>query len=372
MKNRILITGVMLLLCLSGSAFANGLNVYFNASSINDRFGNALTATDYHNYQARLEFFTADPGSPKLSTTRLANAEIQPLYTSVGGIIKYGLTELDGGNLYVRVWKDALSGDRKGNYYGVYHNAVAAGSTPAYDWPTVDGQVVSLVTDHKADVPYQPSIDKTKIEESMVRSGINQVLKLVIPLSYDSAGGAAGDGIRETQSYALWVKYPNGSEETRGGSSITLDNTAAGHYLFKPIAFNWYGSIEGAIVDYDTLGGAAAAAAGGVLPELTVDLTPPASDTNIIPTSLCLPSLSLTKPKVTTLTDAVSLANLINDANNDIIVAAICWGDPKTSTVYSALFDTYGKLIAGSDNFNLQVRVPVQIYIYKAGTLTIQ
>lgn len=321
----------MILALAAPAVFATGINVYFNDNSVKDRTGSPLSAANYHNYKSRLEFYhNSNPADPTLSTGRLSDGTVQPLYTP-GPPHKYQLAALNGGTLYVRVWKDGPSGDRKGNYYGIKSHGIAAGATPPYDW-----EIADIKTDHKADVPYKPGIGA--VSESMVRQGDELKLKLVVPVSYNENPGS-GDGIRKAQSFSVLVTYPDNSTETLGGSSITLNDKPSGTYKFKPTATNWYGSTDGDEVVYSTLG----VSGGG--PDNAVYNFVKLQDglgINVFPIAYS----NVSSPAITNVKEMVEA---INDQAGEPVVTAIGWWDNSTMTPqgYAVEIDSNNKTVTG-------------------------
>lgn len=347
------ILGGVLLVFLGSAVFATGINVYFNDDSVRDKDNNPLSAANYHNYKVRLEFYhNVDPADPRVSTSRLADAVVQPLYSNVGGQHKYQLAELNGGALYVRVWKDSPSGDRRGNYYGVASHAVASGATPPVDWT-----ITNIKTDHKADVPYKPTIGS--ISESLQRVGEALQLRLVIPISYDSSP-AGGDGIRDAQSFSLAITYPDATTDTKSGSSITLSDTPAGNYKFRPTATNWYGSTVGDEVPYTTLG----MAVGGST--FVFDLKKSEAD-KLVVNSIATPSKTLTDGSVAV---ASELAGYINAKAGKTIVTAIGRWDAAAAQAVGVTFGTEGNIASGAD-FEIVPGIGYQVYTTEDISITL-
>jgi len=363
-KRRLLFT--FLIVALTSSAvLATGINAYFGADSIKDRKGKTLSAGNYHKYKVRLEIFhNSNPTNPTNSSGRMTDSVVLPLCSEDGGIYQYQLASLKGGTLYVRVWQNVPSGDRQGNYYGVVSHGVAAGATPPYDWN------VAVSADHKADLPYEPSIGT--ISESMVRENDLLKLKLVVPVSYDK-NPASGDGIIEAQEFSVLVTYPDNSTETIIGSPIVLNDTPAGTYKFKPTAKNWYGSTEGDQVIYTTLG-----ISGGGPDNAVYDFIKlqDGLGINVFPIAYS----SISSPLIINVKE---LVEAINDQAGEPIVTVIGWWDnatmkpqgyaveidnnTNTVTGYVAL----GGIDADPANITLTKDMVYQVSVLKSSTLDI-
>ena len=253
MRQKIFILLAVILFFTSG-VYATGINVFIQDGAIKNNAGSALPNGDYHPYQAKLEFFYNALPAPNSSSGRMTVGSDK--YTKVGDQNKYQLSSLDGGTLYVRAWSGTVA--TLGSYYAKGSNGVAAGTTLPYDWGITD-----FKTSYKADVPYAPTIGG--ITESMVRSGDNLQLALAVSVGYNENGA---DGKREVTGLSLDITYPDGTKETKSGSSFTLANTAQGTYLFKPSATNWFGTTAGSEISYATLGIAGGGAAGPVTYQL--------------------------------------------------------------------------------------------------------
>jgi len=240
---------------LSASAFATGINVFFNDGAIKNKDGNSLSDGTYHPYASKLQFFYNSLPAPDTAGTRLP-VDVATEYTHIGGQHKYQKSSLNGGTLYVRTWNGNIA--QQGSYYGKASNSPSSGTTLPKDWV-----ISSLLCDYKADVPYAPTIGS--INESLQRSGDDLELTLVIPVLYSESGP---DGKREITGRSLRITFPDNSVETRAGASITLSNTPAGTYKFVPIATNWFGQTEGQEVTYATLG----LSGGGTVGPITYNL----------------------------------------------------------------------------------------------------
>jgi len=339
---------ILIFLVASTEVFATGINIYFLDNAIKDRAGSTLPDANYHPYQARLEFFRSLP-APTVSTGKLS-VDTQSEYTHVGGQHKYQKSSLDGGTLYVRVWKDALSGNRKGNYYGKSSHAVASGTTLPYDW------FLTLQTSYKADVPYAPTI--SSIQEALIRVGNSLEATLTINIGYDQTGGTGGDGIREITGRSLKITYPDGTTETKNGSSVKITDAPQGTYTFQPVATNWYGSTSGTSQNYTTLG-----LGVGTL-SFTHDLFG-ARDDLLIVNTIAIPSTNLSKPAAASgVSTATKLAQVINSAagSGKYIVRAVCYWDPATGTAQSELFDATGNLVSPPDTLTIKPGVGYQVY----------
>jgi len=339
------ILGGMLLIFSCTGVFATGINVYFNDDSVRDRNNNPLSAADYHNYEARLEFYhDTDPSDPRNSAGRLADAAVRPLYSNVGGQHKYQLAELNGGTLYVRVWHGTVAPATPGNnYYGIASHGVASGATPPVDWT-----ITSIRADHKADVPYAPTVGS--VSESMVRTGDDLDLRLVVPVNYDN-NPSAGDGIREAQSFTLAITYPDGTTDTRSGSSIALNDTPAGTYRFRPTATNWYGSTVGDEVAYTTLGGAV----GGSV--FIFELKGSEAD-RLVVNSIAVPSNTLSDGTVGM---ASELAAYINARAGRTVVTAVGHWDAAAAQAVGVTFGAEGQIASGAD-FGIVPGIGYQVY----------
>ena len=335
---------LVVMLFLAPLAYATGINVYIDQGAIKDKDGNVLADGNYHPYQSRLEFFHNSLPAPNSSSGRLS-IDLQTQYTVAGTRYKYQLSSLDGGTLHVRVWKDTPSGNHQGNYYGKTSHGVAGGTTLPYDWFISD-----LRTLYKADVPYKPTIGS--ITEAMVRVGDDLELSLTIPVQYDENGP---DGKREITGRSLEIVYPDGSKETRDGSSITLNNAPTGTYSFTPIATNWYGSTRGDAVSYTTL-----AMVAGKPVAFQFDLLKSEAD-RLIVNPITIPGKDLTSPEVTTVEWASQLATVINSAAGKVIVSAVYKWDPATGSPVGINFDKDGKIVTGSD-FAIVPGVGYQVY----------
>lgn len=354
MKSKLILilTGVMTL--YAASALATGINVLIDDSGIKDRSGAALPAGNYHPYKLPLEFFLSLP-APTSGTGRLT-VDTNSQYTKIGSTNKYQLSAYDGGTLHVRVWNGTPN--TQGSYYGKTSSGIASGTTLPYDFSITD-----LRTVYKADKPFAPTIGS--INESIQRTGDSQILQLVVPVSYNDTGT---DGTKiETTGFSITIVYPTGTSETRAGSSVTLNNTPAGSYKFTPAATNWYGATSGTALNYSTLSGG-----GGAAPAVTYYFYPPASTGNVVPTTVTLVNLTLTRPTATTVAKASDLAAIINGANTSKIVAAIAKGDPASGALKTAIFDANGNVVDAAADFPLAAGEPVQIYSTATGEVTIQ
>jgi len=239
----LVLTAVMI---LATAALATGINIYITDGAIKNKDGGALSDSDYHAYQSKLEFFHNSLPAPNATGRLTVSTGSQ--YTKIGAQNKYQLSSLDGGTLYVRVWNGTVAPTAPGNnYYGKASYPVASGTTLPYD-----SYINDLRTVYKADVPFVPTIGS--ISEAMIRTGDTLVLTLTVPVVYNELG--AGNERREITDRSLVIIYPNGDTETRSGNSITLsgDRVQTGAYVFKPSATNWYGSTSGDDVSYVTLG----------------------------------------------------------------------------------------------------------------------
>jgi hypothetical protein len=255
MKKKLgLMAVIFLLLC--PMALASGIKVFFTDTAIVARGGEV--ASTYHNYKTPLEFFYGSLPAPNSSAGRMAEGTVRPTYTYTPGVDnhKYILDMLSGGTLYVRFWSGPVATQR--SYYGKAQGGVSSGIA----FPT-ELRLTSSPTDYKADVPNKPKIGT--ITESLIKSGDSYQLTLVIPNLYEEGqvepGGAASDGKREITNRYMLITYPEGTPpDTQPGENVTLSNTPAGTYKFKPYAQNVFTPVtEGDEVTYVTgqIGGAA-------------------------------------------------------------------------------------------------------------------
>jgi len=299
----LVLLGVMF---LAPSVFATGINVYIDDGGIRDRDGGALPDGNYFPYEPRLEFFHNDLPAPTSSSGRYA-VDLDPVtgqYSKTGVRNKYQLSELDGGTLHVRVWSNAVAPSSPGNnYYGVASHGVAAGLEPPRDWTMTINAV------YKADVPYTPGLGG--ITEALVRTGDTMDMRLTIPVSYTEASGTER---RQITGRSLDIVFPDGSTETRGGSSITINDAPSGTYSFTPVATNWWGSTRGDAVSYTTLG----IGAGG--PEtVTYNFRRPSDAMGLNPISFPFANVA----DVATLRDLIEAIN--TQAGSNIVTAAGWW-----------------------------------------------
>ncbi len=353
MKSKLILilTGVMLL--YATGALATGINVLIDNNGIKDKSGGALSAGNYHPYKDNLEFFRDSLPSPLVGGRLTVDTGTQ--FSQIGSAFKYQFPVYDGGTLYVRVWNGTPR--TQGSYYGKTSHAIASGTTLPYDFPITD-----LKTVYKADKPYAPTIGS--INESIQRTGNSQALQLVVPVSYNDTGS---DGtVIEAQNFSILVKYPDGKTETKTGDKVTLNNIPSGDYVFTPTAINWFGATSGTPVPYSTLGG------GGALPVFTYYFYPPAATGNVVPTTMCINSLALTKPSATAITKASDLCTVINTANSKKIVSAICKGNAADGTLSTAIFDANGSIVDRATDFDLKAGEPVQVYVTATGSVEIQ
>ena len=340
LKILLLILGVT---AFSSIALAGGIYVLFNDSAIKDQNGSVQSDGNYHEYLPRLEFFANSAPDPTVSTGRLASGGT---YSHVSGQHKYMLPGMNGGTLIVRIWKNAPSGNRLGNYYGKTSHGAASGTTLPYDWTIAD-----LKTEYKADVPYKPAIGS--ISEALQRVGNSLKLNLGVPISYNESGA---DGKREVTGLSLAITYPSGKQETLSGQSASLSNTEAGTYKFKPAATNWYGTTYGDEISYTTLGGGAGGAASFIF-----TLNPSIADKLII-NSIAVPSVSLAQGPAT---KASELAAIINTKAEEKVVAAVYRWDKTTGNPVGVAFDASGNIMSGGEDFNLVPGEGIQVYTIK-------
>jgi len=343
------------MLIISSPVLATGINVQINDGGITDKDGRSLRDSDYHPYQSKLEFFHNTLPAPNSSSGKL-NVDTSTQYTKIGTLNKYQLSSLDGGTLYVRAWNGTVAPTSPGNnYYGKASHGVASGTTLPYDW------TASISTVYKADVPFSPTIGS--ISESLVRTGDVFRLTLTIAISYNEAG--AGNERREITGTSLEIVFPDGTRETRNGSSITLTDAPQGTYSFTPIATNWYGSTRGTTQTYTTLG---MAGGGRVVFTYNLKRYDPAK---LVVNSIAVPP-NLKDDGGNAITKASQLAGLINGRakrdlgiDRDIVLAIGKW-DPTTGAAVS-----YWTREGGVD-FDLEVGGGYQIYVSDDYTLTLQ
>lgn len=352
LRNRRAVLPILMILlwgCFATRALATGINVYFIDNSIQDKDGNALTPGNYHTpptWTSRLEFFQGvNPTDPTASPTQVDPGAISlstappPPYK-----YKYAMGGLDGNNggLYIRVWKDAPSGTRQHNFYGIVSNPIASGAETCKDFQFGQNPV-TIKTDHLADVPYTPAIGT--IQESLVRSGNSFEVSLVVPVAYNN--NPSGGGIVEVQTYGLHIVYPDGSAEDKSQASsafsLTGPKVVTGTYKFTPNVTNWYGPKSGAELPYSTLG---VAAVGGSM-AITLTKETDGLGVNSIGIPFATPFGLYQEDGVTALNPSVqSLADLISGVNSSgsaKVTAAGYWGEDMK--MYGITYDASGQAV---------------------------
>ncbi|MBN2058229.1 MAG: hypothetical protein JW782_05500 [Candidatus Saganbacteria bacterium] len=248
-------------LILSQSVFAAGLYVYFTQDAIKDKDGGNITpVTDYHDGGA--------DGGPKLQLYKGSLPAPNQVGSPIGaaaGVAYSSITIVEGGKtykyqydclgsgfngtkVYIRVWKGTVcpTTANPSSYYGkTDDNASSGTATPNDKW------ISELKTEYQCQKPYAPSIGN--IDEALNRVGNSLEAELVVHIN----PGSGSEGLREVTSYDLIVTFPDSSVQTftNVGSSKTLSDAQTGHYVFKAVANNWWGSTEGPEKPYDTLGG---------------------------------------------------------------------------------------------------------------------
>lgn len=282
-----------------------------------------------------LEFFSSTPADPRATTGSLT---LNLTEVKDGGTTLYYQFEdmnLNGGSVGARTWKGTPR--TAGSFYGKFSYA----ATPR-NIPPTPNNLTDLRATYKADKPNVPTIGT--ISESLQRSGSNMNLQLGIPVNYNETGS---DGYkRETTGFSVVITYPSGSAETRSGSSVTLQNTPAGKYKFKPVAVNWFGSTDGAVVDYETLG----VSAGSSEP-FVYTLEPYQADKLIVNT-IAVPTGWRGKR-------ASDLAALINGKRGEVIGI---YGWNKSGAGYGVAYSAAGEKVSG-DDFELVPGIGYQVYL---------
>jgi hypothetical protein len=216
---------------------------------------------------------------------------------------------------------------------------------------------------YKADVPYVPSL--VEFDETTATNAGSGAKKAT--LNVVAAAGAVTDGQREGSTYTWQMGEKDGTLTTvpgAAGSTLSLSSTqvtAGKTYTFKVNCSGPWGASDWAQKDYSISG----AGVGGAASSYTYLFYAPTSANNVVPTTVVV-------TPTTTLVTAKDLAAVINAANKpNNIVGSICYGDPATGKLSTAIFDSTGTVTNGGD-FKLTAGVPVQVYTTGAGSVTIQ
>jgi len=356
-----MICGLLGVILLLGPALASGVNIYFKVNGIKNESGGTLTDSNYHPYQARLQFYHNTNPAINTNPAKYDPTYVASQYTlTTTGYNKYQLSATNGGTMYIRVWKNVPSGDNKGNYYGKDSTGVSAGTVTA-----VEKSYDEFKTDYLADVPVNAPAWGS-VSESSVRIGSSTDVKLSLSVGFSYSLGSPkieatgylvrfwkdgetdpGDGVTAPDSIRVF-------QLAGGDTGFSLPATDAltslpfssGVYHFKIRAFNVYGQGPWSLVkDWPTLSGG-----GGSLP-LNFDLS--AFETG---------KMIINSVSTSTDTTATAVKEAVNAKAGANVVTAVSYWDRLTGVSFTAAFDTSGALVTGSSDFIIKRGVGIQVY----------
>ncbi len=370
MKQKFRLTGVItLLLALQLLAYAGDKTLFIKGSGIT-RAGSTIangSTIIFKDGANSMTLYVPGTQTP-ISDFAITGGKVDDKGSPAGRNVQ--VTCSVGDTLSATIWTPAQGA---GNYY----TSTSLGMSQAnYDNSSLTWGWDGIAVDYKAAPPYPPTI--TQFAEATTTNASNNQKTSTLTIS--SGAGSGSDGLREVNgSNCEWYMWVDGQAESmtpvsgQTGQSLSLasDKVVPGTtYDFKVLYKNQWGSSEKSQVKSYTVAGAGGAT--GTLTPHTYYFYAPSATNNVVPTSMCLASLTLTKPVSTTISKASDLATIINNANGSKIVAAICKGDPATGALYSVIFNSDGSMVDPLTDFPLSAREPFQIYTTAAGSVEIQ
>jgi hypothetical protein len=276
---------------------------------------------------------------------------------------QYQLSTIDGGHMYIRVWKNVPSGDNKLNYYGRDDSGITTGMVaPA------DKSITTIKTEYLADTPVNAPV-WGGVSESNIRLGDSTDVKLSLTVGFSYSLGTP-----KIEITGYRIRFWKDGESDPGDSATPATNPArvfdlgptvtsyslpstddltglsfsGGIYHFKIRAYNWYGSGPwSAVKDWPTLSGGG----GGIVAPLIFDLSAFEEGKMII-------------NSISTSTDTMATAvkDAVNAKAGANVVTAVSYWDRLTGISNTAAFDTAGALVTGSSDFVIKRGVGIQVY----------
>jgi hypothetical protein len=272
---------------------------------------------------------------------------------------RYADSSAPGKTVRARLWSDANK-----DYYCYWSVGNGWNSDPgpttikkgANDW-------------YGAFAPYKPRIKQFEESTTTPVGGT-----ATFTLNVSGVQGSGSTGKREiTETFWKWGTDPalaDASTKTVQGGSLSLDDTQATQgttLYFQLFHGNWFSSEPvGSNIEPYTVGGGV----GGVGGAFNYTLLPAAADKLVI-NSITIPSNDLTIGAANT---ASEFAAVLNEAAGEdkVIVAAIYKWDAAAGKPVGVTFDTDGKMLAGSVDFDLVPGEGIQVYTTEPLDVTLE